>query len=333
MLEERLDADLEFGRHRELIAELEALVAVYPYRERLRGQLMLALYLSGRQAEALATYRNGRAILVDELGIEPSPDLQRLERQILAQDEKLNMEGPASPVLPSAPRRPAPVPAAGLVRKVVTVVFCDVVGSTRGERLDPEVMRRVMSRYADEAQAVFERHGGTVEKFIVDAVMAVFGVPELHEDDALRAVRAAAELRVTLDFFNEKLERDQGGRLEIRIGIDTGEVVTVDGERLVTGDTVNVAARLEQAAATGEILLGTATQQLVQDMVRTEPVAPLELAGKSSRVPAFRFSRCSRKSAASRAPIRRSSVARIRSSFSTAHTHVLVTGRAVSWSW
>ena len=166
VLEERLDADLELGRHRELIAELEALVAVYPYRERLRAQLMLALYLSGRQAEALATYRNGRAILVDELGIEPSPDLQRLERQILAQDEKLNPEGPVSRGLPSAQRRPVPVSAAGLVRKVVTVVFCDVGGSTPGVRLDPEVMRRVTSRYIDEARAAFERHGGTVEKFI-----------------------------------------------------------------------------------------------------------------------------------------------------------------------
>src|SRR5436309_14965808 len=125
------------------------------------------------------------------------------------------------------------------VRKTVTVVFADVTGSTKlGERLDPESLRRVMGRYFAEMKGALERHGGTVEKFIGDAVMAVFGIPMLHEDDALRAVRAAVEMR---DAFPEL-------GVEGRIGITTGEVVTGTEERLATGDAVNVAARLEQAA-------------------------------------------------------------------------------------
>src|SRR5919201_410952 len=113
------------------------------------------------------------------------------------------------------------------VRKTVTVLFADVAGSTAlGERLDPELLRRVMQRYFEEMRAVLERHGGTVEKFIGDAVMAVFGVPTVHEDDALRAVRAAVELRDALRELNEDLDRQWGLALQIRIGVNTGEVVT-----------------------------------------------------------------------------------------------------------
>ena len=121
-------------------------------------------------------------------------------------------------------------------RKVVTVLFCDVAGSTAlGESLDPEALRAVMSSYFDVARAAIERHGGTLEKFIGDAVMAVFGVPTVREDDALRAVRAAEELR-------------DGVEIDVRIGVNTGGVVTGTGDTLVTGDAVNVAARLEQSA-------------------------------------------------------------------------------------
>jgi class 3 adenylate cyclase len=167
----------------------------------------------------------------------------------------------------------APVPPAPAeVRKIVTVVFSDITGSTSlGERLDPEALRRVMSRYFDEMERVLERHGGTVEKFIGDAVMAVFGIPQLHEDDALRAVRAAVEMRERLAALNEELERDRGVRLSIRTGVNTGEVVAGDasgGQKLVTGDAVNVAARLEQAAQSGEILIGRDTRELVQEASR-----------------------------------------------------------------
>src|ERR671932_2604566 len=134
-----------------------------------------------------------------------------------------------------------------MVRKTVTVVFADLVGSTAlGERTDPELLRELMARYHDELRTILERHGATVEKFVGDAAMAVFGIPQAHEDDALRAVRAAWEIR------------DAVGRLglEARTGVTTGEVVAGRGETLVTGDAVNLAARLEQAARPGEVLIG-----------------------------------------------------------------------------
>jgi class 3 adenylate cyclase/tetratricopeptide (TPR) repeat protein len=179
------------------------------------------------------------------------------------------------------------------VRRVVTIVFADVTGSTSlGERLDPEALRRVMGRYFDEMSAVIERHGGTVEKFIGDAVMAVFGIPRLHEDDAVRAARAAGGMREALEALNLELEREHGVGIAARIGVNTGEVVAGDpsaGQRLVTGDAVNVAARLEQAASPGEIFLGEATYRLVKDAVAVEPVAALDLKGKEQPVPAYRL--------------------------------------------
>jgi len=177
-------------------------------------------------------------------------------------------------------------------RKTVTVLFCDVTGSTAiGERLDPESLRQVMRRYFDAARMVIEQHGGTVEKFIGDAVMAVFGVPVLHEDDALRAVRAAAGLRDALAELNVELERDYATTVTVRTGVNTGPVVTGTAERLATGDAVNLAARLEQAAAPGEIVIGPETWRLVRDAVTVEPLAPLDLKGKSLPVSAYRLVR------------------------------------------
>jgi class 3 adenylate cyclase/tetratricopeptide (TPR) repeat protein len=164
-------------------------------------------------------------------------------------------------------------------RKVVTVLFCDVTGSTSlGERLDPEALRRVMAGYFATARAAIERHGGTVEKFIGDAVMAVFGVPVVHEDDALRAVRAALELRDAVE-------------IDVRIGVNTGEVVTGGADTLATGDAVNVAARLEQAAATGDVLIGAETYALVRAAVEAELLPPLEVKGKSAALTAYRVRR------------------------------------------
>jgi class 3 adenylate cyclase/tetratricopeptide (TPR) repeat protein len=178
-------------------------------------------------------------------------------------------------------------------RKTVTIVFSDVAGSTSlGERLDPETLRRVMERYFAEMRSVLERHGGTVEKFIGDAVMAAFGIPATHEDDALRAVRAAAEMGDRLADLNEEFERERGISLEVRTGVDTGEVVTGDpsgGQFYATGDAVNVAARLEQAAEPGEVLLGEQTYRLVQDAVRVELVGPLRLKGKAEAVAPYRL--------------------------------------------
>jgi class 3 adenylate cyclase/tetratricopeptide (TPR) repeat protein len=175
----------------------------------------------------------------------------------------------------------------------VTVVFTDVTGSTAlGESLDPESLRRVLTKYFDSMQHVIERHGGVVEKFIGDAVMAVFGIPQLHEDDALRAVKAASAMREQLATLNHELTRDHGVRIQTRTGVNTGEVVAGDpgaGQRLITGDAVNVAARLEQVASPGEIVLGATTHRLVREVVRVEALEALELKGKSAKVAAFRL--------------------------------------------
>jgi class 3 adenylate cyclase len=178
-------------------------------------------------------------------------------------------------------------------RKTVTVVFTDLAGSVGlSRRLDPESLAVVMGRWFDHMRELFERHGGRVQKFVGDAVVAVFGIPVVNEDDALRAVRAAAELDGGLGSLNDDLERVWGVRLEVRTGVNTGEVVTGDpgiGDSLVLGDAVNVAARLEQAAAPGEVLLGQSTYRLVRDAVEVERVTPLHLKGKGAPVAAFRL--------------------------------------------
>ncbi|MGL6278834.1 MAG: AAA family ATPase, partial [Gaiella sp.] len=179
--------------------------------------------------------------------------------------------GCGAPLAPTTPPRE--------MRKTVTILFCDLTGSTAlGDRTDPDALRTLMSRYYDAARVVLERHGGTVEKFVGDAVMAVFGIPVASEDDALRGVRAAVELR----------ERVRELGLAARIGVNTGAVVAGEGDTLVTGDAVNVAARLEQAAGVGEVLLGDQTLQLVRDAVRSERVE-LELKGKPEPVSAHRL--------------------------------------------
>ena len=179
------------------------------------------------------------------------------------------------------------------VRKTVTVVFSDLVGSTSlGESLDSETLREVLARYFAAMQAVLEGHGGVVEKFIGDAIVAVFGLPKLREDDAERAVRAAIAMRTALAEVNAELESGWGVTLTVRTGVNTGEVVAGDitaGQRLVTGDTVNVAARLEQAAGAGEILLGDLTYRLVRKTVKAEAVEPLALKGKAENVAAWRL--------------------------------------------
>src|SRR3954451_3319616 len=165
-------------------------------------------------------------------------------------------------------------------RKVVTILFCDLTGSTElGERLDPEALRSLLAQYFERMKAIVERHGGSVEKFIGDAVMAIFGVPVVHEDDALRALRAAVEMRVALPELG----------IEGRIGVMTGEVVTGTEERLATGDAVNVAARLEQAAHAGEILVGDETLRLTRHAVEVETLPPLAVKGKRTPLEVHRL--------------------------------------------
>ena len=177
-------------------------------------------------------------------------------------------------------------------RKVVTVLFCDIAGSTvLGTELDPESLRQLMARYFHEMRSIVDRHGGTTEKFIGDAVMAVFGVPRLHEDDAIRAVRAALEMRANLHDLNEEFARRWGVQISTRSGVNTGEVIAGDpsrGESFVIGDAVNVAARLEQSAEPGDILIGELTYRLIRGVATTEALPALSVKGKREPLRAWR---------------------------------------------
>jgi class 3 adenylate cyclase/predicted ATPase len=280
-LEERIEADLALGRHTELVSELEAAVETQPLRERPRAQLMLALYRSGRQADALAAYREARETLVEELGIEPGPELKALEAAILRQDESLLLAE-------EAVARPAMQ-----FRRLVTILFADVVDSMAlAEALDPEALGAVLDRYFETVSAVLARHGGTVEKFAGDAVMAAFGIPVSHEDDALRAARAAVEIQAALGALDEQLEGEHEVRLDVSIGIESGEVLasqTGSRQRLVTGEAVGVAARLEQAAEAGQIVVGELAARMIDHAARLEPLGELEIKGRKKPLPAFRL--------------------------------------------
>ena len=176
---------------------------------------------------------------------------------------------------------------------MVTVLFADVAGSTAvGERVDPETLRRVMSRHFDETRRIVEEHGGVVEKFIGDAVMAVFGIPRVHEDDALRAVRAALAVRDRLAELDGELRDRLGTSIGWRIGVNTGQVVAGDagaGQRFVSGDAVNLAKRLEEAAGTGEVVIGDATYRLVRNAVTAEPLEGMAVKGKEKPIRAHRL--------------------------------------------
>jgi class 3 adenylate cyclase len=178
-------------------------------------------------------------------------------------------------------------------RKTVTVVFVDIVESTSlVERLEPETARQVLDRYFDCVREVLERHSGRVEKFIGDAVVAIFGVPVVHEDDAQRAVHAAHGVREALDRLNADLATTFGVTIDSRLGVATGEVVTGDpsrGSAFVTGDAVNVAARLQAAAPPGEVLLADSTFRLVRSTVSAEQLGPVLLKGKTDAVGVHRL--------------------------------------------
>jgi DNA-binding SARP family transcriptional activator/class 3 adenylate cyclase len=255
--EERIEADLALGRHRALIAEVEALVAQYPLRERMRGQLMLALYRSGRQAEALEAYQGARRTLVEQLGIEPNRVLRELEQAILRQDSTLDVCVEAEPEGVSPAREgetPEPSPPAH-ERKLATVLFADLFGSRDLGARDPERTRVELERLHDAVADEIRRAGGTVEGLIGNAVMAVFGVPAAQEDHPERALHAALAMR-------RRLGELLGESLSLSIGVNTGEVVaeqTLVGTSIATGDAVNVAAGLAKAAAQGEILVGERT--------------------------------------------------------------------------
>jgi DNA-binding SARP family transcriptional activator len=248
-LEARVEADLAAGRHAELVGELQRLTSRHPWRERLQRDLMLALYRCGRQAEALAVYRDTRRLFADELGIEPSGELRRLEAQMLDHDPAL--EPPAAAAVAAAPPEPA-APS----RRLLSVVVAELVRSPAAQ-LDPESLYAVL----DTCAQALERHGGVVETSIGDAVVGVFGLTQTREDDARRAVRAAVELRDAVD-------------LELRIAVNTGEAFVGAGRGpFATGDAISVTRRLQEAAGAGEIVLGALTCRLAEGLVSAEPLA------------------------------------------------------------
>ncbi len=281
VLEERIEADLALGRHAELTPELEALVESEPLRERPRAQLMLALYRSGRQADALAAYRDARDTLVERLGIDPGWELKELEAAILRQDAALRLEDSA-----------APKPAMRL-RRLAAIVSIDVVDAMAlGETLDAEALADLERRYLEVVAEAITRHGGAIEAHVGDAVTAAFGTSVAHEDDALRAARAAIDLQVMIEELNTRLADELGVRLRLRIGIALGEVVasrTTFGRRVLAGDPVGIAATLQHAARPGEIVVGEIVARLIDHAAALEPYGSIEVTGRSKPFLTFRL--------------------------------------------
>ena len=275
--EQHIDEELKRGSNPNLLTEIESLVRSHPLRERPRAQLMRALYLAGRQADALRLYQDTRHTLVEELGIEPGPELQELNRRILNHDPALVTPAATPDARAMEPRTE---------RKVVTVLFCDLVGFTsRAESLDPEDVSALLMRYHVQLRSELERFGGTVEKFAGDAVLAIFGAPVSHEDDAERAVRAALAIRAWM--------AESGDNLRVRIGIATGEVLVklgaspTEGQTMAVGDVVNTAARLQQVAPQGAVLVGEPTYRATRRSVTYERTDAVEVKGKADPIPVW----------------------------------------------
>ncbi len=247
VLEERIEADLALGRHQEVIGELESLVTTNPLRERLCGHLMLALYRSGRQAEALDRFREARQRLVDALGLEPSPLLRKLHQRILTHD--LEVPGPVEE--PQQERSPA--------RKRVTVLLAAV----SMPHLDPEVTMRERAQVLERVTSVLKRYEATVEDRVGEGVLGFFGLPTAHEDDALRAARAALEIRDSL----------ADAEVGLRITMETGAVLA-EGESVLEGEVLGETVWLKEIAREGDVLIGAGMWQLVREVASAEPVGP-----------------------------------------------------------
>jgi DNA-binding SARP family transcriptional activator/tetratricopeptide (TPR) repeat protein len=261
-LEERVEADLALGSASVLVPELRRLVGHHPMRERLRGQLMRALYLDGRQAEALAVYHEFRSVLRDELGLDPSPQLRELEGAILRHDSV------ASPV--------AAATEAPLARRAVTVVcVLSRVASDSGLPLDPEAFEVVNEQSASGLTAVFERYGGKLAVGADERLMGVFGAAAAHEDDALRAVRASLEARRLLTIEMTDLLRRHGMSLTCRCGVATGEALVGGPVPLRSAGNVGAqAVMFAEAAEPGQILIGRPTQELAAAAIETVSAGP-----------------------------------------------------------
>jgi DNA-binding SARP family transcriptional activator len=288
-LEDRIEADLALGRNAELVPEVELLIGTHPFRERLRGQLMVALYRAGRQADALEAYRDAYRVLAEELGIEPGAGLRALERAILKHDPSLDLQPEVQHEVPE----PAAASEHWLPRerRTVTVVLADLAAS--GEPgADPEARGRFAARSFDVATDILRRHGARVEKSIGELVLALFGFPVAHEDDPIRAVRSAIELCGAVERLNQFVEAGSGLRFSARAGIETGEIV-VGGPAgspgaEASGQVITRAARLQQAANEGEVIVGEATQWLIRGAVVLKAAADIVVEGSGGRGAAWR---------------------------------------------
>src|ERR671918_541005 len=246
-IEDRIEADLASGRAAELVTELEELIRAHPFRERLRGLQMLALYRSGRQADALLAYLDARSRLVEELGLEPGRALRELETAILRQDPTLEVpstDGARTNV--GQPRSWLP-----RERRTVTVAVLDVAPSASPDA-DAEDVGRLGAHCAQIAAKVIERHGGRVERELGDTLIAFFGFLVAHEDDALRAVRALADAQAAVLALNDRPSEIEGVLYRSRAGIESGDIVIAGpGAALrdaVAGPVVRAAGRLQQAS-------------------------------------------------------------------------------------
>jgi DNA-binding SARP family transcriptional activator/class 3 adenylate cyclase/tetratricopeptide (TPR) repeat protein len=268
---DRVDAELELGRHAELVPELERLVSTDPLRERPRAQLMLALYRGGRQADALHAYHEGRRVLAEQLGLDPGPVLQDLERRILVHDASL-----APPVTPPRPLEPATSPRRE--RRVVTILCCGLTPfPSASPQPDPEDLQAIAESCLARAREEAERFGAAVEESVGGAVIVLFGAPVAHEDDAERAVRAAIRIRDRL-----------ASEVEVRIGVETGEaLVELDGNwaRALAGEVLLTAPRLQAAAPPGAVVVGETTRRGTSAAVRYREAERTTIGGRS--VPAW----------------------------------------------
>src|SRR5215472_7636641 len=271
-LEERVEADLALGSASVLIPELRRLVGEHPMRERLRGQLMLALYRDGRQADALEVYREFRSVLREELGLDATPLLRELEAAILRHDSLLV---------------PARAPTmASLARRPVTVLCVLVrVTSSSGTSLDPETHEVVNVRSASCLKEVLERYGGRLASSAGERLVGEFGAASVHEDDALRAVRASLDARSALVAEADLLLRQHGVSLACRFGIATAEaLVGGPGPLGFAGAVEAQAVTLAAAAEPGQILISRPTQELAPAAIETESAGPDQFVLRSAHV-------------------------------------------------
>jgi predicted ATPase/DNA-binding SARP family transcriptional activator len=260
-IEDRLDADLALGRHGELVGELRALVDEHPARERLRADLMLALYRSGRQPEAIEVFHAGRALLGEAYGLDPSARLIELASAILGSDPSLDVRQADAPTAdtpqPPTPREPT--------RKIVSVLAVDLaIDRAGGSSADPEAVAVTAPKVAEGVRAALAARGATVLALAGADVVAVFGHPIVHEDDAVRATVAADELVTQppgVDGFD----------VRIGVGVHTGEIVSASTE-VIPGDVARDARRLAAAAGASGIVIDGATLALVRDAVEASAI-------------------------------------------------------------